>query len=134
MYLEDKTDEWFKMYPNSFTSQGNKLLKILGNNENKIDYKNLSKKMLFPDSTFHIIIFLKKYGSLSSLLEGLVTRKMTVNSANVDQISFIVKLMHGYNKGALYGIKELKSKFFHDTILRKANDVFLNAKKIQEKE
>ena len=124
MYLEDKKDEWFKMYPSSFTSQGNKLLKILGNNENKIDYKNL-----FPDSTFYIISFLKKCGTLSSLLEGPVTRKMTVDSANFDQISFIIKLMHGYNEGELYGIKELASKFFRNTILRKANEVFLDAKK-----
>ena len=92
--------------------------------KSRIDNKILSYKILFPDSTFHIINFLKKYGTLSSLLEGLVTRKMTVNSANADQISFIINLMHEYNEWELYGIKELKSNFFHKTILTKANDVF----------
>ena len=48
------------MYPKPFTSQGKKLLKTLANNKNKIDYKNLCYKILFPDPTFNIIIFLKK--------------------------------------------------------------------------
>ena len=39
------------------------------------------------------LIFFKKYGTLHSLLKDLVTRKMTINSANADQISFIIDLM-----------------------------------------
>ena len=78
VYLEDKIDELFKMYSKSFDSQSKSSLKIFAKNENKISYKNLSYKILFPDSKFHIINFLKKYGTLFSLLEGLVTRKMTV--------------------------------------------------------
>ena len=69
----------------------------------------MSYKVLFPDPTFHIIIFLKKYGTLSGLLEGPATREITVNSPNTGQISFIISLMHGYNGWELYGIKELKS-------------------------
>ena len=42
--------------------------------------------------------------------------------------------MHGYDERKLYGIKELKSEFFHNTILTKANDVFLNTKKNPKKE
>ena len=122
------------MYPKSFTSQAKKWLKILGENEDKISYKNLSYKILFPDSKFHITNFFKKYGTLFKLLEGLVTRKMTVNNANVDQISFIINLIHGYDAGKLYNIKELKSEFLNTTILTKANDVFLNTKKNPKKE
>ena len=84
----------------------------------------MAYKILFPDSKFHIIIFLKKYGNLSSLLEDLVTRKMTVNSANADQISFIVNLMHGYDEQKLFDSEALESKFFHNTALIKANKVY----------
>ena len=122
------------MYPKSFTSQRKKLLEIFAENDDKIRYKNLSYKILFPDSTFHIINFLNKYVTLFSLLEGLVTRKMTLNNANADQISFMINLMHGYDEGKLYDIKELKSRFFRNTILTKASDVFLNTKKNPKKE
>ena len=76
---------------------------------------------------------MKRYGTLFSLLEDLVTRKMTVNSANVDQISLIIDLMHEYNEEKLHDIKELESKFFHNNILTKANDVFLDTEKNQRK-
>ena len=92
------------MYPNSFNSKRKTSLKTLVKNENKINYKNLSYKILFPDVKFHEISFLKKYGSflkkygtLYSLLEDLVTRKTTVDSVNINQISFIFNIMHGYN-------------------------------------
>ena len=55
VHLEHKIDELFKMYPNSFNSQGKKSLKILAKNEDKIGYKNLSYKILFPNFTFHFI-------------------------------------------------------------------------------
>ena len=89
------------MYPNSFDSQSKSSLKTLAKNEYKVNYANLSNKVLFPDSTFHIINFLKIYDTLSSLLEGLVTRKMTVNNANADQLSLIINLMHGCNERKL---------------------------------
>ena len=85
-------DKLFKMHPNSFTSQGKNLLKTLANNENKIDYKHLSYKILIHDSTFHMINFLENYGILFSFLESLTTGKVTVSNANADQISFIIKL------------------------------------------
>ena len=124
MYLENEIDKLFKTYPNSFTSQGKSLLKIHTNSEKKIDYKNLSYKILFPDSTFHITNFLEKYGTLLSLLESLTTKKVTVNSANSDQISFIINLMHGYDDWRLYGLRESKSEFFHNTILTSAKNNF----------
>ena len=46
---------------------------------------------------FHEISFLKEYGTLYSLLEDLVIRKTTVNSADTNQISFLINLMHEYN-------------------------------------
>ena len=39
VYLEDKIDELFEMYPKSFTSQSKTLLRKLAKNENKINYK-----------------------------------------------------------------------------------------------
>ena len=87
------------MHPNSFDSQSKSSLKTLAKNQDRINNKNMSGKNLLFDGTFNIINFLEKDGTLSSLLEGLVTRKMTVNSANIDQISLIINLMHGYYEG-----------------------------------
>ena len=39
VYLEDKIDELFEMYPKSFNSQSKTLLRKLAKNENKINYK-----------------------------------------------------------------------------------------------
>ena len=85
----------FKTYPNSFNSKSKASLETLVKNESKINYKTFSYKILFPDGKFHKISSLKKYGTLYSLIIDLVTRKTTVNSANADQISFIINLMHG---------------------------------------
>ena len=60
------------------------MLNTLVKNKNKINYRNLSYKLLLSDGKF-------------SLLEKLVAKKTTVSSANADQISFIINLMHGYN-------------------------------------
>ena len=81
MYLENEIDELHKMYPNSFNSKSKTSLRTLAKNENK----NLSYKMLFPDGKFHEINFLKKNGTLYSLLKGLVIRKTTINIGNADQ-------------------------------------------------
>ena len=67
---------------------------------------------MFSDGTFHAIRFLKKYGTLYSLLEDLVTRTMTVNSANADQSSLLIDLMHGYDESKLLDIKAIKNEFF----------------------
>ena len=67
------------------------------------------------------------------MLEGVITRKMAVNDANADQISFIINLMHGYDEWRLDGIREVKSEFLHNTTLTKAKKVSLDAKKIQKK-
>ena len=118
---------------NSFTTKGEKSLKILTKSENRIDYKNLSYNFLFPDSKFHIINFLKKYGTLFSLLQSLVTRKMTVDSANADQMSFIINLMHGYSDEKLYDTKEVKSEFLHNIALAKPKNVFSDTKNNSKK-
>ena len=60
------------------------------------------------------------------MLEGVITRKMAVNDANADQISFIINLMHGYDEWRLDSIREVKSEFLHNTTLT-------DAKKIQKK-
>ena len=59
VYLEDKTDELFEMYPKSFTSQNTTLLRKLAENESNINYKNLSYKIVLPDGTFHEFNFFK---------------------------------------------------------------------------
>ena len=41
VYLEDKIDELFGIYPNSFDKRSKALLSTLAKNENKINYKNL---------------------------------------------------------------------------------------------
>ena len=60
VYLENKIDKLFEIYPKSFTIQSKKLLKALAENENKIDYKSLSFKILLLDGTFHEFNFFKK--------------------------------------------------------------------------
>ena len=45
-------------------------------NEKKKKYKNMSYKIMFPDDKYQKISFLKKCGTLYSLLEDLVTRKL----------------------------------------------------------
>ena len=74
-----------------------KLLKTVAKNEYKINYKSLSYKIMLLDGKFHLFNFFKKYVTLYSLLKDLVTRKITINSANADQISVIIDLMHGYD-------------------------------------
>ena len=96
MYLRDKIDEFFEMYPNSFDKKSKSLLNTLAKNESSINYKNLFNKILLLNGVFHEFSFFKKYGTLYSLFKDLVTRKMTINSANDDQISFIIDVMHGY--------------------------------------
>ena len=62
-------------------------------NENRINYKDLSYKIFFSEednNRFHETNFLRKYGRLYDLLDDLITRKITVDSANSDQIAFII--------------------------------------------
>ena len=62
------------------------------------------------------LIFSKKYGNLYSLLKDLVTRKVTINSANADQISFIIDLMHRYDEGKLIDLETIKNEFFYKNL------------------
>ena len=75
VYLEDKIDKLFEIHPRSFTSQGKKWLNTLVKNENKINYRNFSYKILLSDRKFHEFNFFKKYGTVYSLLENLVIKK-----------------------------------------------------------
>ena len=63
------------------------------------------------------------------MLENLVTKRTTVNSADGDQISFLIKLMNGYNESELIDIKAIKDEFFYSTVLTKAKKIFLDTKK-----
>ena len=74
VYLEGKIDELFKRYPNSFGKKSKALLNTLVKNENKINYKNLSYRILSSDVKFHEFNFFKKCGTLYDLLENLVTK------------------------------------------------------------
>ena len=74
VYLEDKIDELFKMYPNSFDKKSKALLNTLTKNENKILEFLESYRILLSDSKLREFIF-KKFGTLYSLLENLVTKK-----------------------------------------------------------
>ena len=134
MYLEDKIDKLFEMHPTSFTSQGKKLLETLAKIEKKISYKTFSYKMLLSDRRFHEFDFFQKYGTLYILLEDLVTRKMTLNNANADQISFIIDLMHGYDESKLLDIEAVKNEFFYNTVLIKNKKMFLILKKSKERD
>ena len=69
--------------------------------------------------------------NLMNFLENLVTKKTSVNSANADQISFIINLMNGYNERELIDIKAIKDEFLYNTVLTKAQKCFLDTKKKQ---
>ena len=73
MYLEDKTDELFGMYPNSFDKRSKALLNKIEKIERKINYKNLSDRILLSNGKFHEFNFFKKYSTLYDLLENIVT-------------------------------------------------------------
>ena len=53
VYLKDRIDELFEMYLNSFDKKSKALLNTLAKNENKINYKNLSYRILLSDGKFH---------------------------------------------------------------------------------
>ena len=105
VYLEERIDKLFKIYPKYFNTKSKVVLEKLKLKENEVDYKNLFYKIYFSDKdnvVFHKTNFVKKYGTLYGLLEGLVTRKINIDNANVDQLSFIIKLMYGCNKNNLF--------------------------------
>ena len=52
VYLEDGIDQLFEAYPKSFDKKSKSLLNTLVKNEHKVNYKNMSYKMLFPDGRF----------------------------------------------------------------------------------
>ena len=78
-------------------------------------------------NSMNLILF--KYGTLYSLLENLVTKKITISSAYADQICFITDLMRGYYKSKLIDIEVIKNELFYNTVLTKAKNVFLDTKK-----
>ena len=67
------------------------------------------------------------------MLENLVTKKMTIDSANADQISLIINLMDGYNKSKLTDTEAIKNEFFYNAVLTKSKRVFLDTKKVEKK-
>ena len=67
------------------------------------------------------------------MLENVVTKKMTIDSANADQISLIINLMDGYNKSKLTDTEAIKNEFFYNAVLTKSEKVFLDTKKVEKK-
>ena len=67
------------------------------------------------------------------MLENLVTKKTTVNSANADQIFLITNLMNGYNESKLIDRKAIRDEFYYNTVLTKAKKVFSDTKKNSKK-
>ena len=53
VYLEDKIDELFEMYLNSFDKKSKVLLNTLAKNEKKINYKNFSYRILLSNGKFN---------------------------------------------------------------------------------
>ena len=49
VYLEDKINKLFEIYPKYFTSQSKTLLRKFAENKSNINYKNLSYKFLLLD-------------------------------------------------------------------------------------
>ena len=62
------------------------------------------------------------------MLERLITTEITINSANADQIFFIINLMHGYDELDMLYKDSRKitnnGEFFHSAALTKANKIF----------
>ena len=84
------------------------LLRRLADSENVINYKYLSYKIYFNEDDsfrFHEFDFLENDGTPYDLLDNLLTKKVTINDAKADQISFIINLMHGCDKNDLFGEK-----------------------------
>ena len=82
------------------------LLRRLANSENVIINICLTKSILMKMSfRFHEFDFLENYGTPYDLLDNLLSKKVTINDAKADQISFIINLMHGCDKNDLFGEK-----------------------------
>ena len=60
VHLKHKIDKLFEIYPSSFNKQNKSSLKTFAKNENKINCKNLSNKVLLPDTKFYEIVFFEK--------------------------------------------------------------------------
>ena len=82
----------------------------------------LSKSFLLT-IRFHEINCLKKYGTLYDMLNNLVTNKISINNANIDQIHLISTLMQGYDKNDLFA-EGIESKSWKNEFLEKAQTNF----------
>ena len=92
MYLRDE------IYHKSFDKSlrfGKSLLNTLSKNDSRIDHKSFYYTILLLNGVFHEFNFSKNMILYISLLKDLAARQMTINSANADQRSFIIDLMHG---------------------------------------
>ena len=92
----------------------------------------MSYKIYFGEkdsNRFYAIDFLKKYSMLYDVLDNLFTSKITIDNVNADQITFIIDLIHGYEKNDLFsekrriGVKK-KGKSWKKDALTKTN-IFL---------
>ena len=79
---------------------------------------------------------LKSYGTLYNLLDNLLTSKITTSDADADQISFIISLMHGYNKNDLFDERTdivKKGKYWKNKTLTKASKIIKKKSKKRNK-
>ena len=60
-----------KCIPILLIKKSKALLNTLAKNENKINYTNLSYRILLSNGKFHEFNFYKRYGTLYDLLENL---------------------------------------------------------------
>ena len=134
IHLKDKIDKLFKMCHKFFGGRNKVSLKSIASNENTINYRNLSYKILFSNGKLYELNFFKKYGTLYDLLENVLAKKTSVDSANADQISFLTNLMRAYDESKLIDIETIKDIFYlHNALLTKAERVFLRTKKKSRK-
>ena len=79
----------------------------------------------------HEVNFLNKFGALYELVNHLVTNKININNAYIDQIHLVSNLMRWYDKDNLFArmkISVIKSKSLENEFLKKAQIIFYDSK------
>ena len=84
-----------------------------------------------PNSRLHEFNFSKKIWYLIWLVRRFTNlKKLAVDNVNIDQISFIIGLMKGYDESKLIDLETIKDKsYFPSVFLTKTQRIFLDAEK-----
>ena len=85
--LKDKLDYIFKDFGGNFNSTGKKFLKVLANDEKKVDYNNLFFE-IDDKSVVKYVDFLKEIGTLYELLIYLLDNSMRITTSTQVQLDF----------------------------------------------